>query len=112
MAGYTRQQGYINGDVILAEHTNDEYDQLVSTFDVVTGHKHDGTAGEGGVIKILSDGDDDTKIILDETPDNDTISMYAAGAKVLDVTASGLVISNRFVVSYNAASDTLDIGVV
>ena len=112
MTGYTRQQAYFDGDVILSDHTNVEYDQLVSAFDSVLGHKHDGMPGEGGTIQTIQDGDGDTKVILDETPDNDTVSIYAAGNKVLDVTASGLVISNRFNISYNATNDTLDIGVI
>lgn len=112
MAGYKRQQSYFDEDVILAEHTNDEYNQIQAAFHQTTGHKHDGTEGEGAALQLLQDGDGDTKIILDETPDNDKVSVYAAGNKVLDVTASGLVISNRFIVSYNATNDTLDIGVI
>lgn len=59
MSGYTRQQTYTAGETILAEHTNDEYDALQEAFDVSLGHKHDGTAGEGPLIKNL---DEDTTV--------------------------------------------------
>lgn len=55
MAGYTRQSTYTNGDVITAAHTNDEFDQLETTFNNSSGHSHDGSAGEGPVIKLIGD---------------------------------------------------------
>ena len=51
---YTRQSSYVDGDVIQASDSNDEFDQLVLAFTADTGHSHDGTAGEGGdVTKLL-----------------------------------------------------------
>jgi hypothetical protein len=50
---YTRQSTYTDGDVITAGHTNDEFNQLVAAFAVTSGHSHDGTAGEGGIIANL-----------------------------------------------------------
>ena len=50
---YTRQSSYTDGDVITAAHTNDEFDQLLATFQKSTGHTHDGTDNEGGVIANL-----------------------------------------------------------
>lgn len=55
MAGYTRQSTYIDGDVITADHSNDEFDELVAAFNNSTGHKHDGTAAEGPVIGLIGD---------------------------------------------------------
>ena len=49
-ATYTRQSTYADGDTITADHTNDEFDQLLAAFAASTGHTHDGTAGEGGPI--------------------------------------------------------------
>ena len=46
MAGYTRQSTYTDGDVIDAADSNDEFDQLLATFNNTSGHKHDGTAAE------------------------------------------------------------------
>ena len=52
-ATYTRQSSYTDGDVITAAHTNDEFDQLLAVFQKSTGHVHDGTDNEGGVIADL-----------------------------------------------------------
>ena len=54
MATYTRQSSFSDGDSITAALFNDEFNQLVNTFHVVTGHSHDGTtAGDGGPISVL-----------------------------------------------------------
>ena len=51
---YTRQSSYTDGDVITAEHTNDEFNQLLAAFAASSGHTHDGTTAEGGpVTKLL-----------------------------------------------------------
>jgi hypothetical protein len=50
---YTRQSTYTDGDVITAGHTNDEFNQIVAAFAATSGHSHDGTAGEGGIIANL-----------------------------------------------------------
>ena len=53
-ATYTRQSTYADGDTITADHTNDEFDQILAAFAASTGHTHDGTAAEGGpVTKLL-----------------------------------------------------------
>ncbi len=113
MAGYSvRQQTYVDDEIILAEHTNDEFNQLIATFDAATGHKHDGTPGEGGIITIVSDGDADTKIEFDATADNDEIHFHTTGVKRMSLTDGGLTFGDRFVIAYNASDDTLDIGVI
>jgi len=50
---YTRQSTYEDGDTITADHTNNEFDQLLAAFAASTGHTHDGTTGEGGPITAL-----------------------------------------------------------
>jgi len=52
-ATYTRQSTYADGDTITADHTNDEFDQLLAAFAASTGHTHDGTTAEGGPITKL-----------------------------------------------------------
>jgi len=49
-ATYTRQSSFTDGDVISAADSNDEFDQLLATFQASSGHTHDGTANEGGAI--------------------------------------------------------------
>jgi len=52
-ATYVRQSTYEDGDTITAAHTNDEFDQLLASFQASSGHTHDGTANEGGPITKL-----------------------------------------------------------
>ena len=113
MAGYAgRQQFYVDEDIILSEHTNDEFDQLVAAFDELTGHRHDGTAGGGAFISAIGDNDGDTKVSFDEIPDDDVINFYTSGTNRMTVSDLGITLGGRFNISYNAVDDTLDIGVI
>jgi hypothetical protein len=53
--GYTRQSsaGIIDTGIIYAALFNAEYDAIVTAFDAVNGHVHDGSAGQGGRILVL-----------------------------------------------------------
>ena len=55
MAGYTRQSAtdIVDGANILAVHFNDEFDQIEAAFNAISGHTHDGSAGNGGPIAGL-----------------------------------------------------------
>ena len=72
MAGYTRQSSYSDGDTITAAHSNNEFDQVLAAFVNTSGHKHDGTAGEGPVIGLIGDPGETTplnKVVIDN-PNN------------------------------------------
>ena len=70
---YTRQSSFADGDTITAALFNDEYNQLVnaiaysSSSASSTGHRHDGTAGQGGNIPQIGDLDFLNKIVVDDT---------------------------------------------
>ena len=70
---YTRQSSFADGDTITAALFNDEYNQLVNAFAYSsssassTGHRHDGTAGQGGNIHTIGDLDFLNKIVVDDT---------------------------------------------
>ena len=70
---YTRQSTFADGDTITAALFNDEYNQLLNAFAysntsaASTGHRHDGTAGEGGNIHTIGDLDFNNKIVVDST---------------------------------------------
>lgn len=53
--GYTRQSTFIDGDIILAEHGNLEFDKLVNVFEHTGGHSHDGTPDGGAAVPLLID---------------------------------------------------------
>ena len=51
MAVYSaRQSTYVDGDVITAADSNDEFDTILAAFHATTGHPHDGTAGGGPLL--------------------------------------------------------------
>lgn len=54
MTGYVRQSSYSDGNTITAAHTNDEFNALVLAMLAGTGHKHDGSAAEGGYVPLIS----------------------------------------------------------
>ena len=68
---YTRQSSFADGDVIVASLFNNEYNQILNAFsysssnEASTGHRHDGTAGEGGNIYKIGDIDFQNKIQVD-----------------------------------------------
>ena len=77
MAGYTRQSSFADGDIITAADSNDEFNQLLSSFSNTTGHKHDGTAAEGPVIGLIGDPGVATpknKVVVDDT--NNRIGVF------------------------------------
>ena len=77
---YTRQSTFADGDTISASLFNNEYNQLLNAFAYSsssassTGHRHDGSAGQGGNIFKIGDIDFLNKIEVDGT--NDRIGFY------------------------------------
>ncbi len=77
MAAYTRQSSFSDGDTISASLFNNEYDALAAAFVNTSGHKHDGTTGEGPVIGLIGDASVAVplnKILVDST--NDHLEFY------------------------------------
>ena len=70
---YSRQSSFSDGDTITSALFNNEYDQLVNAFTYsssnasTTGHRHDGTSGQGGNIPQIGDLDFLNKIVVDAT---------------------------------------------
>ena len=70
---YTRQSSFADGDTITAALFNNEFNQVVNAFaysassDSSTGHKHDGSSGQGGNIPQIGDIDFLNKIVVDNT---------------------------------------------
>lgn len=62
MTDYTRQSIFTSGDVIKAEHGNAEFDQIAAFAAQATGHKHDGTSGEGAFVPTISDATNTDKV--------------------------------------------------
>lgn len=64
---YTRQASFKEGDVILADHGNLEFNQLVRAFNEVSGHTHDGTVAGGASVPLLKDPSGTHTLILTPT---------------------------------------------
>ena len=94
MAGYSaRQSTFTTGDTILAAHSNDEFNQLLAAFNATTGHTHDGTAGEGGPVTSIRDGDSLNKVLVDST--NNHLEFYvevsSAAVQQLRIQDGGII---------------------
>ena len=88
---YTRQSTFSDGDTITASLFNDEYDQLLNAFSYSTssasstGHRHDGSAGQGGNIHTIGDLDFFNKIVVDSTNNRWGVYVEVGGAAVEQV---------------------------
>jgi hypothetical protein len=76
MAGYTRQSvaDIIANAVIKAAPVNAEYNALRDAFAAASGHKHDGSTGEGANVPRIADADALNKVVVDTS--NNRISFF------------------------------------
>jgi hypothetical protein len=113
---YTRQSSFSDGDTINAGIFNDEYDQLVLAFSSTTGHTHDGSTGQGGVITKVGPAQDivvSGTTILPKT--SNAIDLGSSTYKFKDayfagnITADGSITYNGNVTIGDSSTDTLTI---
>ena len=97
MASYTRQSSFSDGDTITAALFNNEYNQLLNAFayasSSTTGHRHDGTTGEGGNIHTIGDQDFLNKIVADSTNNRWGVFVQVSSSAVEQIRISDGVIS-------------------
>ena len=85
---YTRQSSIADGDTITAALFNNEYNQLLNAFSYSsssassTGHRHDGTAGQGVNIHTIGDLDFLNKIVADSTNNRWGVFVEVSGSAV------------------------------
>ena len=91
MTGYAaRQSTYVDGDVIDAADSNDEFDAILAAFGSASGHNHDGTGGEGARITVVGTSADNVTFGSALTPDaNNTIDIGTSGAQFKDIYIDG-----------------------
>jgi len=107
MAGtsYTRQSTFSDGDTITALLFNAEYNQLLTAFSYAstgtTGHRHDGSAGEGGNIYRIGDQDFKNKIEADSAGNRWTVSVEVGGTATerVHIDVDGLDVTGNINVS-------------
>jgi len=112
MAGYTRQDtanNIANGNVIDADDFDAEYNAVEAAFNASTGHKHDGTAGEGAPITKVGPSQDLVVSATNVLPKTtNTLDLGSAGAKFKDgffdgtVTTDDLAVTGGSVLTGNA----------
>ncbi len=96
MAGYTRQDtanNIANGNVIDANDLDAEFNQVESAFSSSTGHKHDGTSGEGPRIEKFGQAgelDGSTANVLKPKTDG-TVDLGASDTEFKDAYFDGTV---------------------
>tara|TARA_R110002153_G_scaffold223368_1_gene375863 strand:- start:1544 stop:1930 length:387 start_codon:yes stop_codon:yes gene_type:complete len=104
---YTRQSSFADGDTITAVLFNNEFNQVVNAFAYsstsasTTGHRHDGTAAQGGNIPKIGDLDFLNKILVTGNTWEFYVEVSSAAAKQMVLQDGALV--------PNADSD-LDLG--
>ena len=88
-----------DGDTITAALFNNEYNQLVNAFAYssssasTTGHRHDGSAGQGGSVHTIGDLDFLNKIVADSTNNRWGVFVEVSSAAVEQLRISDGVIS-------------------
>ena len=103
MAGYTRQDtanNIANGNVIDADDFDAEYNAIEAGFNSSTGHKHDGSAGEGAPITKVGPSQDlivSSSTVLPKTPN--TLDLGSNAAKFKDGYFDGTVITDALTVT-------------
>ena len=120
MAAYTRQSSFSDGDTISASLFNNEYDALAAAFVNTSGHKHDGTTGEGPVIGVLGDASVAVplnKILIDSTndhlefyvdvPSSSVQQLYIADGLIAPVTDSDVDLGTSSLYFKNAFIDSI-----
>ena len=99
---YTRQSTLSDGDTITASLFNNEYNQLVNAFSysssdaATTGHRHDGTTGQGGNIHTIGDLNFFNKIVVDSTNNRWGVFVEVGGSPVeqIRIQDGGIVPNN------------------
>ena len=106
MAGYTRQDtanNIANGNVIDADDFDAEYNALEAGFNASTGHKHDGTAGEGAPITKVGPSQDLVVSGTALTPKTtNTLDLGTASVQYKNAWFDGTVDTDALTVSANA----------
>ena len=104
MAGYSRTNtsDIQSGETVKSAPLNAELNAVQTAFAQSGGHKHDGST-EGAYITLMSDADNDTKIQLEESSDEDKIRFDIAGTEQLRI-------ENNVILPVSTGTGTVDLG--
>jgi hypothetical protein len=84
MAGYSRQSvaDIIANAVVKAAPLNAEFNALRDTFLLASGHRHDGSATEGGYVPLIADADGKNNVIVDTVNNRISVFVEVGGTSV------------------------------
>lgn len=103
MVGYIRQDvtdQISNGNTINAPPLDEEFDAITSAFTSVTGHKHDGSVGEGAPITVVGPSQDVVVSASSVVPKTDnTLNLGSAVFRFKGLWTSGVATLNSLVTS-------------
>jgi len=87
LAGYVRQSiaDIVPTATLRAAPINAEYNKLRDAFAVSSGHKHDGSTGEGGYIPLIGDVDALNKVVIDTSNNRVGVFVEVSSAAVEQV---------------------------
>jgi hypothetical protein len=106
MAGYTRQDtanNISNGSVIDADDFDAEYNAVEAAFNASTGHKHDGTSGEGAPITKVGPTQNVIVSAINVLPKTtNTLDLGSSSTQFKDAFFDGTVDTDALTVSANA----------
>ena len=106
MAGYTRQDtanNIANGQVIDADDFDAEYNAIEAGFNATTGHKHDGSSGEGAAITKVGPSQDliiSGSQVLPKTAN--TLDLGSNTTRFKDAYIDGTVVTDAATITNNA----------
>ena len=107
MAGYTRQDtanNIANGNVIDADDFDAEYNSIEAGFNASTGHKHDGTSGEGAPITKVGPAQDLVVSGIALTPKTtNTLDIGTSSVQFKNAWLDGTLDTDALIVSANAS---------
>lgn len=106
MAGYTRQDtanNISNGSIVDADDLDAEFNQAEAAFNATTGHKHDGSAGEGAPITKVGPAQDLIVSATAVTPKTtNTLDLGSAAVQFKDAHFDGTVNTDILTVDQTA----------
>lgn len=111
--GYTRQSAadIVPSAQVKAAPVNAEFNQIQSFASETSGHRHDGSTGQGSWVPIVSDLDNDTYIAVELTTDEDLIRGVVANSPAFNISATAIVPASGATFGVGTTSDPMDIGI-
>lgn len=110
--GYVRNDTINNiadGNIINASDFDGEYDAIEAAFNSSSGHTHDGTAGEGGVVTVLGPAQDFVATTTEIKPkSNNTLDIGTSALQFKDLFLDGTANVDGLAMPTTTVTDILD----